>query len=346
MDKLGFVGMELPNGWVIEKERNRLPDASGGAHSLSYVARHRTGGHAFVKILDTTIDQEAVDPLADLKLRIDVFQYERVLAQKCTGMSRVVRAIDAGSIASGHSPNPIYFLIFEMAECDLREQADLSRRFDVAFRMRVLHHTAVGLQQLHSAQIAHQDLKPSNVLVFKRDEAKLGDLGHAHDRTSPRPGKDRVLAADETYAPPEQLYGYRLDEWDARRLSTDLYLLGSIAVFLFTGVGMTPQLRGQLRPEHHWDVWTDSYQDVLPFVREAWNAVIYEFAKTIDGSEENELVTLVRYLSEPDPLRRGHPHNLAGNDSTYGLQRFISRFDFLASRAEWELRRKLRNKPS
>jgi hypothetical protein len=60
-----------------------------------------------VKILDPTIDQEAVDPLADLKLRVDVFQYERELAEKCTGMSRVVRAIESGSIASRHSPNPM-----------------------------------------------------------------------------------------------------------------------------------------------------------------------------------------------------------------------------------------------
>jgi hypothetical protein len=44
MDQLRLIGMELPNGWTIEKERNRLPDATGGEHSLSYVARHRTGG--------------------------------------------------------------------------------------------------------------------------------------------------------------------------------------------------------------------------------------------------------------------------------------------------------------
>ena len=254
-------------------------------------------------------------------------------------MSRVVRALESGTLRSPRSSSPIYYLVFEMAECDLREQADLSRRFDTAFRIRILHHVAVGLQQLHAAQIAHQDLKPSNVLVFERDQAKLGDLGHAHDRASPRPGKDKVLAADPTYAPPEQLYGYRIDEWSARRLSSDLYLLGSVAVFLFTGVGITPQLSGQLRPEHHWDVWTGSYEDVLPYVREGWNAVMDEFSRSVEGITASELVTVVRYLSEPDPLRRGHPRNLEGNGSPFGLQRFVSRLNVLAGRAEWELRR-------
>ena len=202
MDELRLIGMELPNGWTIEKERNRLPDASGGEHSLSYLARNREGGQAFVKVLDPTVDPDAADPVAELKLRLDVFHYERELVEKCEGLSRVVRVIDGGSAKVEGSPSPIFYLVFEVAECDLREQAELSKRFDVAFRMRVLHHTAVGLQQLHSVRIAHQDLRPSNVLVFDRDEAKLGDLGHAHDRATPRPGKDRILAADPTYAPP------------------------------------------------------------------------------------------------------------------------------------------------
>jgi hypothetical protein len=88
-----------------------------------------------------------------------------------------------------------------------------------------------------------------------------------------------------------------------------------------------------------------SYQDVLPYVREAWNAVLEEFARTVEEADRNELVTLVRYLTEPDPLRRGHPQDLSGNGAPYGLQRFISRFNFLASRAEAEFR-KIMRRPS
>jgi hypothetical protein len=109
----------------------------------------------------------------------------------------------------------------------------------------------------------------------------------------------------------------------------------SMAVFLFTGVGITPLMYGQLRSEHHWEVWTGSFEDVLPYVRDSWDAVVEDSSETIDLEDEGELVSLVRYLSDPDPLRRGHPANHARNGSRYGPQRFVSRFDFLAARAEW-----------
>jgi hypothetical protein len=91
-------------------------------------------------------------------------------------------------------------------------------------------------------------------------------------------------------------------------------------------------------------VWIGSYSDVLPYVREAWNAVLEEFTATIADAERDELVTLVRYLSELAPRHRGHPLNSVGNVPRYGLQRFVSRFDVLARQAEVELIRKLRDK--
>ncbi|GMQ84083.1 MAG: hypothetical protein BMS9Abin06_0838 [Gammaproteobacteria bacterium] len=191
------------------------------------------------------------------------------------------------------------------------------------------------------AQIALQDLKPSNVLIFPGDKTKLGDLGHAHERGTPHPGPVRPIAADPTYAPPEQLYGHIPEDWGARRLSADLYQLGSLAVFLFTGVGITSLLSGHLRPEHHWDVWMGDYQDVLPYLREAMDATLDEFATETESTVTEEIVQLVRYLSDPEPSRRGHPRNLAGNGSAHGLQRFENRFDVLATRAEFELRKRI-----
>ena len=47
--------------------------------------------------------------------------------------------------------------------------------------------TAAALRQLHAAQMAHQDLKPSNVLVFKAEGmSKLGDMGRAWSKTCTR----------------------------------------------------------------------------------------------------------------------------------------------------------------
>lgn len=240
-----------------------------------------------MKVLDPTLDQDAIDPLVDLKTRLDSFLHERNIAFKTRDrkLRSVVRALGEGTLdqhATGVG-NPATYLLFELATGDLREQIDLSRRFDLAYRLRVLHNTAKGLSQLHTAQIAHQDLKPSNVVTFDRtsrgelDTTKIADLGHAHDRRIPRPDADRVIAGDPSYALPEQLYDQCPDDWDARRCAADLYQLDSLSVFLMTGVGATQLIGGHLRPEHHWDVWLGgSYADILPHLIEATDAVLEE----------------------------------------------------------------------
>ena len=49
---------------------------------------------------------------------------------------------------------------------------------DLVFMMGTLHHVSLGLSQLHRAEIAHQDLNPSNVLVFESGKSsKICDLG-------------------------------------------------------------------------------------------------------------------------------------------------------------------------
>lgn len=176
--------------------------------------------------------------------------------------------------------------------------------------------------------------------MLLRGSTKIADFGHAHDRAIPRPGADRIIAGDPAHAPPEQLYGYRLDDWDARRLAADLYHLGGLATFLFTGVGATELLGGHLRPEHHWDAWLGGgYADVLPHLIEATRAVLDDLATDADPLVRGELIELTSYLLDPDPLRRAHPRNRAGQGGLYGLERFISRFNVLAERAEWHLAR-------
>jgi len=341
-----LIGARLENDFVIESARIATPNATGSCQSTGYIARASDGRRAFVKVLDTSIDRDAADPVADLKARVDAYFYERNLLLKTLQrkMSRIVRAITSGEIASSAAAvsNPTYYLLFELADGDLREHVELERQFDQAFRLRVLHQAATGLQQLHLSQIAHQDVKPSNVITFQEKGIKLADLGHAHDKAVARPGKMRLIAGDPSYAPPEQLYGYELADWATRRFAADLYQLGSLAVFLFTGVGATVLLGGQLRPEHHWDVWLGGrYTDILPHLIEATEAVMDETVAEAEESLRPQLMTLLSYLLEPDPEKRGYPENLAGGGARFGLERFVSRFDVLAQRAEWSMRKRI-----
>lgn len=47
----------------------------------------------------------------------------------------------------------------------------------------------LAIRQLHAKNIAHQDVKPSNVLDYRTDGHKLGDFGSAHLRAR-LPGTD------------------------------------------------------------------------------------------------------------------------------------------------------------
>ena len=66
---------------------------------------------------------------------------------------------------------------------------------------------AVGLKQLHGIKISHQDLKPSNVLLYNEGfVSKIGDLGRSLCADIDAPHDNGInFPGDFTYAPPEYL---------------------------------------------------------------------------------------------------------------------------------------------
>ena len=315
-------GQVLPDGWVLRGRRIRSSGATGSCHAVGFTAEHPDGRRAFLKVMDPTPDPtlEGREQLKELERRLAVFIYEGELMEKCLTrrIRRVIRAIGQGSIPVKGFTNEIHYMLFELADKDLRDHATQQKTLDTALNMRILHQVALAIEALHYNQIAHQDLKPSNVLVFEEETAKVGDLGHAHDRGASRPGINGIIAGDPAHAPVEQLYGYKLTEWTTRRLAADLYLLGSLCVFMFTDLSLTAQIDAQLRPEHHWDVWADGYIDVLPYVRDAWDAALEEFSERVEPCIRDELTALTRYLTNPDPEKRGR-----GLGGVFGTRRTL-----------------------
>jgi serine/threonine protein kinase len=189
---------------------------------------------------------------------------------------------------------------------------------------------------LHSANIAHQDVKPSNILVFEEKVSKIADLGSASQKGTSSPRDDRDCAGDPAYAPPELLYGYRDPDWSNRRLGCDAYLLGSMIVFMFTGLNASSLLLSNMATDHHPKNWNGTYPEVLPYLKDAFGLGLESFATSISSEPfRTELKTLVGYLCEPDLARRGHPQNRIGHAARFSLERFLSKLDLLALRAEY-----------
>lgn len=338
-----LAGLTLANGWVVQEMIERPPTATGGFFSVGYLATTRDGKKAFLKALDFTRAMSSADVPGELEAVTSAFNFERHLLRKCRDnrMSRVVTALDDGVVEVAGAPFPlgrVNYLLFELADGDVRSFLDEVRRFDTAWRLRALHHVATGLRQLHTRGIAHQDLKPSNVLVYEGgSQSKVGDLGRACDERVPGPHDEVRMPGDRSYAPPEQLYGFTLPDWGARRLGCDAYHLGSLIVFFFSNVGMTAAVISRLPTDALPKNWGDGFDAVLPFLRAATEDVLQEFDEDLRGQAVScraELVQAVRGLCDPDPRLRGIPAARAGGASQFDLERLVTKFDLLARRTE------------
>lgn len=255
-------GLTLSSGWVVTEEIEKLPGATGGQFSCGYKVQ-KDGKMAFLKALDYSKAEEiaqatGIDTLTALQGLINAYQFERNLLQDCKKkrMDRVVVALEDGSVKVDTGTfGEVNYLIFEPADGDVRKHLTLFQDLNVLWILRCLHHIATGLYQLHSGKVAHQDLKPSNVLVFDANLSKIADLGCASVQGTISPRDECVFAGDKTYAPPELLYRSVDPDWGRRRQAADVYHMGSMVTFFFCGVSMTAMILDHMPPDHLYTVW-------------------------------------------------------------------------------------------
>ncbi len=326
-------GIFLPTGWTILDNVQKHPAATGGLFSEGYLVENKAGKKAFLKAVDYSDAAASPDPALAFKSITDAYVFERDMLARCRAkkLNRIVTAIDAGSI--GTSPSDlVLYLIFELADGDIRQLLASSYKINLAWQLRVLHQIASGIRQLHTQSIAHQDIKPSNVLLFNQLDSKLADLGRAAAEGLKPPHDDYEVAGDKTYAPPELLYHHVPADWRRRRYGCDAYLLGSMVVYMFTGLGTTALTIGELNYRQRPGQWTGTYEDLLPAVRDAFSKALMTLKRSVPDCLKTELVDAARSLCDPDPARRGHPKNRA--DNQLSLERYITEFDLYASRAE------------
>lgn len=338
-----LLGLTLPGDWHVVEKIQPGSAATGGAFSVGYYIEKPDGTRGFLKALDFSSALQSPDPPSALKPLVDSFEYERGLLNVCRTrrMSKVATAINDGvvDVPGGGLLSRVSYLIFERADCDARAQLATASQFDAAWRLRSLHHVATALWQLHGQQIAHQDLKPSNVLLFG-STAKVSDLGRASQFGVTAPHDGHPFAGDPHYTPIEVCYGQTDPDWRRHRLGGDAYLFGSLIHFFFAQIAITPAIGLRLDSAHYPQNWGDTYAAVLPFVRNAFDRVCEDFdgvASHFLGNSSTELTGLVRYLCDPDPALRGHPLSRRNLVTQFSMERFISRLDVLASRAEMGL---------
>lgn len=347
-----LIGERTKNEWTVIEKLGADASATPGQFSVSYKVRDSSGLEAFMKAADMGMAFRSPDPARKLQFAIESHNFERSVLELCRGnrFDRVVTALDSGSTqipVEGYL-DFVFFIIFEMAEGDLRRFVLREKAQDLAWVVSAIHNYAVAFSQIHSAEIYHNDFKPANALVFP-DIEKMADLGCA---TSPnhRVFHDNFLCpGDSRFAPPEQLYqgdlsGSKYDNF-VRFKAGDLYNLGSVAHFLITKRMLTPEilqrLDHQFLPQLRGGGWGDGLEGVLPYWAKAFATAMSEFKDGLPSEwlerfefAIDEIRDLVFHLCEPDLRLRGDLSDSPVSPSKYSLQRVVSRTDNLRQRIQ------------
>lgn len=337
-------GITLDGDWLIEKKIDKEDDESGGFFSVGYHVRGSNGERAFLKALD--IEKVILLHRANIAEALEIagraFNHELNLLRKCqqNSLNKVVRLLaDGGVTVDKNNPlSTVQYLIFEFAESNVSRQIALSNALDYEWIFTCIHDTAVALRQLHNISVAHQDIRPSNILIFDQG-FKVGDLGRSSVSGTQTDHDNNIFPGANHIAPIEILYGHVQPSFLRRRIGCDIYQLGGLLFTLLTNVQINTAVINKLSPEHHYHQWRGDYFQALPFLEKAFIEVLEDAESVIPDIYKKDAIFAIKNLCNPRTERRGHPMNLRSNSNSYELERFISLFDKLRLTAYIEFKK-------
>jgi eukaryotic-like serine/threonine-protein kinase len=199
----------VANRYVVEEEL-----ASGGMGVVYRVHDRSTGEKRALKRLKS-------DATAHRYL-VEAFEREyQVLAG--IDHPRIIRVYDYGVDTVG----PYYTMELLVGQ-DMRHAAPMPYRL----ACRCLRDVATSLALLHARRFLHRDLSPRNVRVTSDGHCKLLDFGALSSF-----GNVNSVVGTAPAIPPEALGGAPLDQ------RSDLYSLGALAYWMFTGTHAYPAHR-------------------------------------------------------------------------------------------------------
>lgn len=217
-----LLGFELG---PLRLDRYTIVDTIGaGGMGVIYRALHQSMNR-YVAIKTLPAQSFSTD-------RMERFKREMQAAAKLNHPN-IVRAYDA------HESDGIHFLVMELIEGDdlstiIREQGPLN----YPQACKISAQIASALQAAHRVGIIHRDVKPSNILLNKKGDAKLLDMGLARFKhesfeqtfTSSELSKFGMPMGTVAYMAPEQA----VNASDAGA-AADVYALGCTLHQLLTG---------------------------------------------------------------------------------------------------------------
>ena len=324
--------------WLIIEKREKAQEDNSGFFSTCYTVKNDKDQLAFLKAYNYQYAFSGKMMSADaLKVMTENFIYERDLLDFCSAhkMRRVVTAIGSGEYSEKGELIPVPYLIFEIAQGSLKSYQALENP-ELSWKLKAFHGALVGLSQLHQAKIAHQDIKPSNILIFGKDISKISDLGSATQFNNESNWCRDEHCGDLRYAPVELLYRYFSPDWDTRRFGSDLFMMGGLLTFMITGSNFLSLMHSKLPESKQFSKFGGKFEEVKPYLLKAYYDTLTEIKLLIPEVIRPSLSEIIQELSHPFPEKRGNPKGTRHIHRQFSLQRYISIIDRLFKVSLWK----------
>ena len=170
-----------------------------------------------------------------LKLILPAHSEDARVRERFRRESKVAAAIDHQNVIpifdAGEEQGVMYIMMRLVDGVDLGAVIQSEGALAPTRAARIVRQVGAALDAAHAHGILHRDVKPSNVMLARRDHAYLTDFGLAKPESSiDALTRHGTVVARVDYVAPEQLLG---QDVDAR---ADIYALGCVLFEALTGV--------------------------------------------------------------------------------------------------------------
>ncbi|HEX7054441.1 MAG TPA: serine/threonine-protein kinase [Burkholderiales bacterium] len=164
-----------------------------------------------------------VDPNAE---GADEYRKRFILEAKAAGKlnhPHIVTTFDCGE------HDGLAYLAMELIEgTDLRSRLK-SEPLPAAEAVEIARQVAEGLAYAHERGVVHRDIKPGNIMLNARGQAKIMDFGLARMRAADHKTSTGMVLGTPRYMSPEQISGQPVDH------RSDIFSLGIVLYEMLTG---------------------------------------------------------------------------------------------------------------
>jgi serine/threonine protein kinase/tetratricopeptide (TPR) repeat protein len=152
-----------------------------------------------------------------------------------------------------------------------------------------------GLQEAHSKEIVHRDIKADNIMVNSRNQIKVMDFGLAKLKGSLKLTKTSSTVGTLAYMAPEQIQGA---EVDAR---SDIFSFGVLLFEMLTG---RLPFRGEHEASMMYSIVNESSQPIQKYLPDAPSDLIHVLDRLLEKNPQDRYQSIVEAVIELKRLKR------------------------------------------